>query len=232
MRYRNLKQGGVKYALLLGGIMAMHGGWGVAATVDLNQSILNGNALLADNGTDGWTNLQIQANNADEMVFYMEASPTAVDESIIRFRVVPENFKIDTVRVGFEKINGEFVNPAPLPVIWTAFSIGSSDGGVFVSVDQNNPALSVPGDAGMPNTGKKVEAVIPVSGTLVNTSVTFSLDFGGWTGFNDPRSDWKLFIDLNEDSPTPPAAVPLPPALLLFGSAMIGMVGVSRKGRK
>ncbi|HHJ38701.1 MAG: hypothetical protein AXA67_05715 [Methylothermaceae bacteria B42] len=227
----------IKVGILLGGLAALPIGSTTAATIDTAQSVLNGNLLTSDTGNDGNTNFQIEVKNTDEMVLHMNASPTATGESFNIFfknQIAPKT-NIDFIRLGFEKINGTL--PTPPAAVWWSFSVTNLSGARSTSVDSSSSLFSVPTTG-----GQRVDVDLPLTGnntgdpgSSIGDIIRFSLQpimpGGAWQGFNDPKSDWRLYIDLNEDSPTPslPNAVPVPPALLLFGSAIVGIFGWNRK---
>lgn len=59
----------------------------------------------------------------------------------------------------------------------------------------------------------------------------FGLRPGPWDSFNDPAGDFSIWLDPGLQDLPPPSAVPVPAAVWLFASGLVGLVGIGRRRR-
>lgn len=211
-----------KYGKYAAGLLLISATGLQAATLDSTNSILTNVANVTDFGANGVTSISFDATNDQGVLFAM--NPSAFPFESINFSVTNHTgAAIDTVRVNITKDSGTFT--APPITSWESSLTSTNIPKNKVKLGDPNFTVDVTGAA-----TQSVNAVLPLDNPLQNLdTLAFGLTI---FDLNSPASTWKFHIDFNEANSIQPAAVPLPAAVWLFGSVLLGGLGFSLKGRK
>ena len=215
----------------------------VSSASTLNQIIVKGDdtVVTVDGTVDGLTKVTLDRFNNDTTGVWllMDPSSSAVDED---FRITINNDSIThgntqsiwQMSIQVIKQGTQFGSFIPTALDWedSLFSAGGGatpEGTVTMSTENSSSSHSF------------VMALGPVLPAEANSSMFLDLhadspapgpgwfEDAPWIDFNLDRGQFLLNIDLNEVDNNLPAHVPLPPAVWMFGSALLGLVSFTRR---
>lgn len=201
-----------------------------AATV--SSSILNGNVLSSHSSGVSFgsaqTTLNIGINNDSPMRINFDPAASGTSE---RFQVTLNNLGGNSFTQAFFK--------------WEKTGLGSASAAnsqdwadnedpnhFFSDIWSTSDPDLVVGTPTVTTTADSYSVLLPFSGSSDWDQATFGIDLT-FDNFYGARSPFSLIIDLNSiDIPPPgPSAVPVPAAVWLFGTGIIGLISMGRKQR-
>ena len=102
---------------------------------------------------------------------------------------------------------------------------GTTDDGICMTKDANNNDVDV---GGVVDNGTSVASVVCADGSCLEGSA-YTLDYDAKVPFDDASGFGGVSYTLHLEGTIGSAAIPVPAAVWLFGSGLLGLVGVARR---
>ncbi len=183
-----------------------------AAAGNINKGALNWSDLRLAYYADNY-------NGASSTFFFATTSPTATGYSYAQ--IIPFHSEASDIRILYAAASNRTINttPAELKSYDRNMNANSKGPGLYAGLNSPNPGA---GEADLSDLNTKDHVDMYLYEVAYN---------GGWTMVNGNGTDYVAKLTLNSDGSTiiNAAAVPVPASVLLFGSGLLGMLGIRRK---